>query len=95
MKKYNVYTELLYLIISIPLGVIGIGLIIGAIILSGYVIMFMAAAIFLFFFIVFLIFGLPNTLNYLGCKKSNEIIKAKVVDKFQRNYKIKRKEEKF
>ena len=82
MKRYNVYKEELYLILGIIFLLGFASLFIVFCIKSFHYIYFLFSALFFVFTVFFFLLGLPNTIRYIKCKNSKEVIEAVVVDKY-------------
>lgn len=92
MKKFNVYPEIKYIIISIPFILAFFGLFALGIIFKPLMALFLLSSLAALVIAGFLLFfGIPNTMHYYNCKKSTDYGKATVVDKFE---KISKNEEK-
>ncbi len=82
MKRYNVYKEELYLILGI-LFLLGFASLFIVFCINGFhYIYFLFSALFFVFTVFFFLLGLPNTIRYIKCKNSKEVIEAVVVDKY-------------
>lgn len=88
MKKYNVYIEVIYIILAIPLILLAISFLLMSIFNGGYYIYVVLFVLFITLSIGPIFLGLPSTINYLNCKKSKDVIKATLVDKFQKSSKF-------
>lgn len=88
MKRYNVYVEAIYLILALALILTGITFFILAIFNEWYYLYIVLFILFMTLSCFPIYAGLPCSLNYLGCKKSNEKVKAIVVDKYQKSSKF-------